>query len=326
MDRAQEVRLEEDNPVTLPKLDEAAAWLTQRIERGTPTAVVRFGDGERSVLEARLDNSESMAIATRKLTGQSGQRFSPDMVLEIRQAITRAFDKADILGVLFGQFNRERINWFTSLYLERVAEMRRKPAKLSGSHLHHAIIDRLPSLLEGRRVSAISCRNVKPVLEDEWGLNDVAVYQVPSQHSARDVDDDYEATMHSIPIWPDAHARVHSDLTVRERGEVFLVGAGMFGKDLCIDVRERGGLALDIGSGLDRIVGKITRGPMRRVRIMRAGGMAVDEIVAELEDHYREEVDEEKVRKLTEEDSPRSTSNPHDLTPLRRDRADQKQQ
>jgi hypothetical protein len=319
--KVEEEHLDKGEPATLPRLDEFAEWLARRIEQRIPAAIVRFGDGERSVLEARLENAESMAIATGKLNRQSGQRFSPDAVLEIRQAIARAFDEADILGVLFGRFDKERINWFTSLYLEHVAEGRRKPAILSGCQLHHAIVDRLPGLLEGRRVSAISCRDVKPVLEDEWGLDDVVVYQVPSQHSARDVDDGYEAAMHDTPIWPDALARVRLELTVRQRGEVFLVGAGMFGKDLCIDVRERGGLALDLGSGLDRIVGKITRGPMRWVRVMRAEGMQVGEIVAKLEDRFGVELNEEKVRKLTEEDAPHSVSNPHALAPLRRDQA-----
>ena len=41
----------------------------------------------------------------------------------------------------------------------------------------------------------------------------------------------------------------------------FLVGAGIFGKDLCIRIRELGGIALDMGSCLDLMAGKVTRGP-----------------------------------------------------------------
>jgi hypothetical protein len=56
---------------------------------------------------------------------------------------------------------------------------------------------------------------------DEWGLEDVAVYQVPSQHSARDVDGAYERAM-QVPIWPDAHDRedivcLHDGISPDER-------------------------------------------------------------------------------------------------------------
>lgn len=50
--------------------------------------------------------------------------------------------------------------------------------------------------------------------------------------------------MHGVRIWPDVHVRLRSELTVREPGEVFLVGAGVFGKDLCVRVRDRGGASL----------------------------------------------------------------------------------
>jgi hypothetical protein len=48
-------------------------------------------------------------------------------------------------------------------------------------------------------------------------------------------------------------------LAVRSRGEVFLVGAGLFAKHLCITIRDQGGIAIDIGSSLDAMAGKTTR-------------------------------------------------------------------
>jgi hypothetical protein len=183
-----------------------------------------------------------------------------------------------------------------AVYAERLAAGRR-PAILAQSLLSHEVVDRLPELLRGRRVSVISCRNVKPVLEADWGLDDVVVYQVPSQHAMRDVDGAYESALHGVPIWPDAHSRIRSELTVRERGEVFLVGAGLFGKDLCIRVRDLGGIALDLGSALDRVAGKITRGPRRRILDLYAGGMSVEDIAAQLQDLYGLRIDPQRVSK-----------------------------
>jgi hypothetical protein len=312
-----------DDPTVLEK-PQFAEWLARRVEERAPTAVVRFGDGEESVLGARLDDAKSMEVATWKLDGETGLSFTPEEVLEVGDALAVTFDQADVLGILFSyqgtildnQLVEGEMNGLTSLYLKRLASGR-TPAALASSHLHQEIVDILPEMLAGRRVSVISCRDLKPVLEDEWGLEDVAVYQVPSQFSARDVDGAYEATMHDVAIWPSRHAEIQAGLTVRECGEVFLVGAGICGKDLCIRIRDLGGLAIDLGSALDRIVGKITRGPLRRVRYLHAQGKSLPEIIDDLEDRYGTDVNREKVRKLTEAGSPRWVHNPHDLSPLR---------
>jgi peptidoglycan/xylan/chitin deacetylase (PgdA/CDA1 family) len=293
-------------PVTLSRF-ELLEWLKQHIDQRLPAALVRFGDSERSLLEARPANPDSIAVARGKLQGATDRRFSTDEVVEIGRAVRRAFEGADVLGILWGRLDKPGASPLTSLYLQQTAAGRRA-ALLTGCHVSHAILDGLPELLSGRRVSAISCRDVKPVLEGEMGLEDVVVYQVPSQHAVRDVDGAYETGLHNVPIWPDAHARVRAQLTVRERGEVFLVGAGVFGKDLCVDIREGGGVALDMGSALDRMVGKITRGAMRRVRVLHDQGRSVAEIVAHLEDRLGVEVDPEKVRLLVNEEQPQWTS------------------
>jgi hypothetical protein len=177
-------------------------------------------------------------------------------------------------------------------------------AALASCYLNHEILAALPALLAKRRVSVISCRDVKPVVEEMWDLDDVAVYQMPSHYGVRNVDGAYEAAMHDVPIWPDAHHRVRSELTVRERGEVFLVGAGLFGKDLCIDVRDRGGIALDMGSALDHIAGKLPRDVMRSVFELHAAGMPACDISDYLRAHFGVQVDHERVREFNDTVSP----------------------
>jgi len=258
-----------------------------------------------------------MSLATSKLQKQTGRSFSPADVIELRKLVALAFDEADVLGVLFGQkLVEHRLNKLTSLYRERVASGR-GPAELACCRLNHDILPWLPGLLAGRRVSVISCRDVKPVLESEWGVKDVAVYQVPSQHLVRDVDGAYEAALHHVPIWPDVHSRLQAELTIREPGEVFLVGAGLFGKDLCIHIRDQGGIALDLGSALDNIAGKITRGPKRRILLLHAEGMSVPEIAAHVRERYGVDADHAKIREITEDPSRRSADHAHDLAALR---------
>jgi hypothetical protein len=85
------------------------------------------------------------------------------------------------------------------------------------------------------------------------------VYQIPSQFIVRDVDSEYESALHGVPMWPTFYQELTSRIVVRQKGELFLVGAGLFGKYLCIHIKRHGGIAVDIGSQLDKLVGLSTR-------------------------------------------------------------------
>lgn len=243
-----------------------------------------------------------MRKADGQLRKETGRTFCPGAMLEIKAALEHARDEADVLGILYGGETGMSELYAPCLY--RARGNGQTPAALASSYLHHEILADLPALVAGRRVSAISCRNVKPVIEGKWGLDDVRVYQVPSQYMVRDIDDEYEATLHETPIWPDAHERVRSELTVRERGEVFLVGAGLFGKDLCIEIRDQGGIALDMGSALDHIAGKLVRVPVRRIFALHASGMSAPEIASAMRNRFDVQVSPDRIRELIDSVSP----------------------
>lgn len=269
----------------LMSADEFAEWLRLRIIEGRPAAVVRFAGGEARLLFAERSDEEAMNAAIDKLERETGISFSPEEVLEIGTLIALAYDQADVLGVRVSErvldSHKHWMRRLISHYRDRV-EAGRPAVPMASCMLGHNTVDAMHELLKGRPVSVISCRNLKPVLESEWGLEDVAVYQMPSEYRVRDVDGAYEAAMHDTPIWPEAHTRVRAGLTVRERGEVFLVGAGVFGKDLCIRVRDLGGIAIDMGSALDRIARKPTRGLSRRVLDLHATGAPAAKIASYL--------------------------------------------
>lgn len=229
-----------------------------------PIAVVRFGEGEARLLAADPADPISVKTAIKKLRRQTGLTFSPEEMFKVKALVTTALDEADVLGLRtsasFADEHRELGGQIASIYAERVAQGR-KPAYLAHSLINNDLRDALPALLDGQRTaSVVSCRNIGSTLEADHGPMDVVVYQVPSQYVVRDVDGPYEAALHDVPIWPDFYRRLHAEIAVRDRGEIFLVGAGLFGKDLCIRIRELGGIALDMGSTLDGIAHKVTRG------------------------------------------------------------------
>jgi hypothetical protein len=284
---------------------EFTSWLRQRLVSRAPTAVVRFGDGEVRLFKADADDPGSIEVANGQLEKQTGRSYPPEAVVALRDLLEDAYNRADVLGIPDGvRFSGPRsTNPLAVLYSKRIAAGN-PPVALADSILHHELLGELPEFLAERPVSAITCRDVKPVIEEEWGVEDVAVYQVPSQYSVRGLDGAYETAMHDARIWPDVYDRVVSNLTVREPGEVFLVGAGVFGKSLCIRVREQGGIGLDLGSALDHIVGKLSRLPLRMALDLHASGMSIAEIADDLKDRFGAEIDRDRIRYIIDAVTP----------------------
>jgi hypothetical protein len=238
----------------------ALAWIRRR----EPAAIVRFGEGEGRLLKADPNDPESVQVAANKLRRQTGAAYSVDDVLKVQACVLNAFDRADVLGIRGrASFSAEHTMWVERIRAELEARLAngRAPAFVSDSVLNNRLRDVLGSLLrEQRQVSVVSCRDLEPVLHDRFQIEDVRTYQVPSQFITRRVDGPYEASLHDVPIWPEFYRSHHDELSVRTEGEKFLVGAGIFGKELCIRIRDLGGIALDMGSCLDGLAGKVTRG------------------------------------------------------------------
>lgn len=248
----------------MPRRD-VVGLVRQWIAAKRPAAVVRLGEGEGRLLVADASDDASMDVARRKLKRQTGIRFRNRDILAIKRTLERALDNADIVGILAdASFNEEHLAW-----QQRIEEIARQ--RCSGPpgerYITHCLVsgnlrDALPELLAGHdRLSLVTSRNLQARFEQEYSITDVKLYQIPSQYIMRDVDDEFEARLHGVPIWPEFCLELYRSIRVREAGEVFIVGAGVFGKGLCIEIREQGGIALDLGSTLDGLAHKPTRGP-----------------------------------------------------------------
>lgn len=245
---------------------EAVQLIRGWIEDGVPAAAVRFLEGEGRLLTATSEGV-SARIAIRKLRRQTGLTFSAAEMLKVKALISKALDEANLVAIRADpSFHPEHLEWIDRIgeSFDELVRRGRGPAFVGHCLLNRDLYKALPALLADQdRVSVVSCRNLEPVLRDEYGIEQPVVYQIPSQYVMRDVDDEFEAALHDVPIWPDFYRELESRIEVRTEGEIFLIGAGLLGKGLCIQVREQGGIALDMGSTLDRMAGKTTRGSKR---------------------------------------------------------------
>jgi hypothetical protein len=244
--------------------DEVVALVASWIEKRQPGAVVRFGEGEGRLLVADFEDEESLRVAANKVRRQAGLLIDAEQVLQLREEITRALDKVDVAGIRGSDwFSDEHTMWVQRI--EEVFERRLDDRKRSASYTGHCLVnnqlrDALPDLLASRsQISVITSRDLEETLQNDYEV-DARIFPIPSQYIMRNVDGEYEAKLHEVPIWPDYFGRLREELTVRQPGEVFLIGAGLFGKELCIKIKEEGGIALDMGSALDGLAGKVTRG------------------------------------------------------------------
>lgn len=132
---------------------------------------------------------------------------------------------------------------------------------LVSGHFSREINDRYPSIFAGRRyASFIGChRDLPELIRDRFGFHHVKFYELPNQPSNVGLRD-FKGDFHFSDVFP----RLKNEIEIREPGEIFLVAAGLLGKSYCTRVKERGGVAIDIGSLADAWCGVPARPYIRK--------------------------------------------------------------
>lgn len=250
----------------------AVADLVREHQRlGKPLSVVRLGDGEATLI-GYPDHvpEEALGTFTRTWFG----RHQPDRAqrLELAERVRESIRHADVIGVTRG----DEVDRFTVVrHLLSVYGLVAEGAKIGRATLHRNLQERdlFTELLTGLdEVGIVTCRNVAPLLEQAFSIGRVTTYLVPEE---------MEHATHPETVgrhFPDRFEELRRTLAVPRPGTLFLVGAGPCGKVYCQWIKERGGVALDIGSVFDGWDGRLTR---RYIRTMQADGTAT------LDERYR---------------------------------------
>jgi len=115
-------------------------------------------------------------------------------------------------------------------------------------HIELYKADLLGHLLQGLdSVTIISCRDVREMLSKTYGLAHVEWLGLPPEAQTCG----FRATEH----WPRTFRQLRAEITVKRPGQLFLIGGGPLGKIYAAWVKQRGGVALDIGSVFDILAG-----------------------------------------------------------------------
>lgn len=220
-----------------------------------PLSLIRANDGEGAVIGypefvAKPHFEKFLRLFFGKNELSNGQKTL--FVNEVRAAVS----SADVIGVAGGN----QITHFTvtRAFLQHYALVS-EHALICRSSIHRNLQEEglYKNLLTGLDViGLITCRDVGETLKNTFSIKRVVVYKIPEEAGHADNAD--AVARH----FPDRFEELRTTINVEKPGMLFLVGAGPCGKVYCRWIKERGGIAIDIGSTFDAWAGKATRAYM----------------------------------------------------------------
>lgn len=242
------------------------------IEQHQPFSMVRVGDGTGNLVGyrdpafARLREHSLRQILT--MTFGTAD-FTEQEVERIRDGLIRAVRSADVLGVSdYFRLGRLRIIDQESLdqadlrgysgsresYVALADLLRRegvRPPCLVTNHMHRFIAPHMAEVLSGvDRVCVIGPYDLGSRIHSRFGVGSVVTRLIPNQDSS---------SGGGRRWFPDDFDTLHDGIDPARDGRVYLVAAGLLAKPLCARIKERGGVALDVGSLIDVWAGRGVR-------------------------------------------------------------------
>ncbi|MFC1605642.1 hypothetical protein ACFL33_02115 [Pseudomonadota bacterium] len=261
-----------------PHSGEIIKLVQQALSACNPLSVLRFGDGEINLLSygAYFKTPQLNAYAAKKIIDQQQDTFEADStwMIILRELMMASLLQADIVGVLgvwrdWPSTAEERAHapkqlvellkrdirgvsgyWRGPEYMLQLAYRGLLNNKtIAPAHLYFAILDHLDDLITyAQSVVIISNRQSVPekLSQRHAGMSFefIAVGEKPNTAS---------------PGKPDFLSKVHTKLPESMSGCLALVGAGPWSEIYCTWIKQRGGVAIDVGSGFDLLEGLVTR-------------------------------------------------------------------
>jgi hypothetical protein len=244
------------------------ARVQEAIVERRPFSVVRLGDGEGRVLgyPAVFTDLEVLTQvlyyhfgpeSMHRLKQGSPRTWISDAMLDLRRLLVQAVRHADIVGLPISEYFDGYENSATHGQLGfacatnfGLAEVKHRNSEdIVGANVFQLLASRgqlyRAAARAARRVHVVGPWDIREPLLQALGVDDVQWIQVPGHYTWRGEK--------GLGQYPELYKYVESQLRRLENvgGELFLVGAGLLGKYYCSLIKERGGVALDIGSVMD---------------------------------------------------------------------------
>ncbi|BBK42032.1 hypothetical protein STVA_20520 [Allostella vacuolata] len=246
-------------------LDHLIALVQEAIRSQTPFSFIRFGDGEGRLLGSSMffTNMELLretigyqygAEAIVEIDRLYGRFRLEDAIADLRQMLLSSLDNADAVGLpspkhFTPEPDASNINGLLGFASSLIA-IQQRPAHIPADNLFDTyifhgmqrrslfprILDHLPF------VGLVNHTDLSQPIAEHFHIERTHFVRIPGHKSFMSVDKVHFPTM---------YGEILEAIEVPFPGAVYLVGAGYLGKVYCDAVKQKGGIALDIGSVFD---------------------------------------------------------------------------
>ena len=228
-----------------------------------PVSIVRAGDGEKIVIDSNKDLPSYQLCVKSVMVRQMGYEPIMSDVEAIRKNLITAYGGADIVGLPM-QKNLADLNkhWKE---VENVVKPLTKTNKFCSTDIGYDLLysGALEEWLTGKRqINYISCRDIDEQIKDRFKVKTVNSFIIAPEAkftSGYEGERHYPEMFNKMEWWLDA---------AKCAGVPCLVGSGVIGKIYTNWMRDRGGIAIDLGAVFDLWAGFSTRGPNRGLDVI----------------------------------------------------------
>lgn len=253
------------------------------IEQKEPYSFIRLGDGEGALLNLDID---SQFFDIDYLSQHFGLDCKISEALEVKNILQRALSNADIVGVMnhvanvsfpsgkienskefmtsFNESFHLRKTDKTTCYADarRLSMLHKATAETSFSKSTEFVCtsvawDSYPSgalpyiFAKQIKIGLISSRaGLDKVMSKALGIK-VIQYKIPDKFEL--------VEKYSVRHYPNVYKKLIENIKVEFPGMVFIVAGGIVGKGYCQEIKNKGGIALDLGAVVDAWIGKLSR-------------------------------------------------------------------
>jgi hypothetical protein len=242
------------------------------LRKATPFSIIRIGDGEANLLSfaryAGTPNLDRYTVAA--LVNSQQDSIVPDelWMLVLRDMMLSSVLQADIVGIIglwrpVTTFNADKMvdllrrdsrggcgHWRSMDYMLRLAREGFLQGKtIASAHLYFGVIQRIDEILShAKRILLITDKTrLEAAFAGRFPGIAVELLSIGKPQA--------EGEAHGPQFLVDVEKGLPHDM----RGYCCLIGAGPWAEIYCGWIKQRGGVAIDIGSGFDLLDGKISR-------------------------------------------------------------------
>jgi hypothetical protein len=219
--------------------------IEDHIKTKKPLSLIRLGDGEGAMMG--FPEFVSLKEARQKARVWFGdQLLQEDDFTNISQQLKTSIRNATIVGI-----PRKKQTSMHSLYeivyksIDRFDLLSKKPAITDAAihcYLQFSLLFR-PILLNKDFIGMISSRDLRLPLRQMFNIGHIELYQIKGENKfPGSVKENH---------YPDRFDWLKNNINIPYQGAIFLVGAGVLGKIYCDVIKEKGGIAIDIGAVFD---------------------------------------------------------------------------